>query len=136
MGRARFKPTDEERVLVEKLSGVGLSQKDICSLIRDGIVIDTLEKYFRRELDQGMAKAHAKAADSLFKRAVNGSDALLIFYIKTQLKWSAPKDEADTYKTKGDTPNEIATNLVQDMASGAIPSTLADSAIGVLLKQQ
>ena len=42
-----FKPTDEERALVEQMSSVGIPQESICLVIRDGIDDKTLRRHFR-----------------------------------------------------------------------------------------
>ncbi|MFP6680758.1 MAG: hypothetical protein VCB07_01040, partial [Gammaproteobacteria bacterium] len=39
-----FKPTGEERALVEQMSSVGIPQESICLVIRDGIDDKTLRK--------------------------------------------------------------------------------------------
>jgi hypothetical protein len=95
MARPTFKPTLKEKKLVEKLSGLGVVQLEIITMVRDGISIQTLEKYFRRELDIGMARAHSRIAGAIFNRALKGSDNLLMFYAKTQMKWREPKDESE-----------------------------------------
>ena len=83
---ARFKPTDEQRRLVEQMSGVGVAHAQIAAMVgRRGVTLDTLYKYFRHELDQGKAKAHAKVAGKLFQKCMEGDTASIIFYCKTQI---------------------------------------------------
>ena len=67
-----FKPTDDERRLVEQMCAVGIPQESICLVVRDGIDDKTLRKHFRRELDTAKIKANAKIGGTLFNKAVNG----------------------------------------------------------------
>ena len=79
-----FKPTDEERKLVEQMSAVGIPQSNIAMIIRDGIDDKTLRKHFRKELD---TKANAKIGGTLFNKAVNGDTSAAIFWAKTRMGW-------------------------------------------------
>ena len=83
-----FKPTDDERKLVEQMCAVGIPQESICLVVRDGIDDKTLRKHFRRELDTAKIKANAKIGGSLFNKAVNGDTTAAIFWLKTQMKWT------------------------------------------------
>jgi hypothetical protein len=87
-GRPAFVPTDEERELVQKYAGLGLSQDQISALIRDGIHRTTLMEHFQRELELGKAKAHAKVGGKLFQKAMEGDTASLIWWTKTQMRWA------------------------------------------------
>ena len=82
-----FKPTDDERRLVEQMCAVGIPQESICLVVRDGIDDKTLRKHFRRELDTAKIKANAKIGGTLFNRAVNGDTTAAIFWAKTQMGW-------------------------------------------------
>ena len=86
-------PTPATRELVARSSGLGLPHESIAHLLDGGIDDKTLRKYYRAELDNGKARAHAQVAATLFERAVAGDTALLIFYAKTQLRWSPPATE-------------------------------------------
>ena len=86
-GRRPYSFSAEERQQVERMAGVGVAQKQICALIRDGIDEDTLVKHFSAELQRGRAKAHAKVGARLFQRCMDGDTACLIFYCKTQMGW-------------------------------------------------
>ncbi len=87
-GHPPFVPTDEERLQVESLSGVGLPQDQIAVLIRDGIHLNTLLKYFQKELKAGKAKANSKIGSTLFAKAMNGDTTAAIFWAKTQMRWA------------------------------------------------
>jgi hypothetical protein len=82
-----FKPTDEERKLVEQMSAVGIPQSNIAMIIRDGIDDKTLRKHFRKELDTAATKANAKIGGTLFNKAVNGDTSAAIFWAKTRMGW-------------------------------------------------
>ena len=87
-GPVAMVPTDEEREMVEKLSGFGLQQESIAAMVRDGIHIDTLRDHFKRELELGRAKAHGKIGKTLFDKAMAGDTGSLIWWTKTQMRWA------------------------------------------------
>lgn len=86
MSRNPHKPTEETRKLVESTSGLGLPHEQIATLI--GIDDKTLRKWYREELDLGKAKANAKVAQKLFQKATGGDTTSLIWWTKTQMRWS------------------------------------------------
>lgn len=95
-GRPPFQPTAEQRRNVEVLAGLGLTQDEICLLVVNPttgrpVTRDTLERYFRTELETGAPKAHAKVAESLYKRAVDLSHpqgaTCAIFFAKCRMGW-------------------------------------------------
>ena len=79
-------PTDETKKLVESTSGLGLPQEQIAILV--GIDDKTLRKYYRTELDTGKAKANGQIAKTLFSKAVAGDTTSLIWWTKSQMRWS------------------------------------------------
>ena len=79
-------PTDEQRRLVESTSGLGLPHEQIAILV--GIDDKTLRKYYRTELDTGKAKANGQIAKTLFSKAVSGDTTSLIWWTKSQMRWS------------------------------------------------
>lgn len=88
-GRPPFVPTDADRKLVRKLSGLGLPQHQIRMLVRQkGIGIDTLAEHFRVELDEGKAETGWKIANALFNKALKGDTTAMIWWTKTQMRWS------------------------------------------------
>jgi hypothetical protein len=86
-GRPAFEPTDAERKQVEALSGYGLPIEQIAILIRDGIHIETLTKYFGNELMTGKAKANSGVGRTLFQKAMSGDTTAAIWWSKTQMRW-------------------------------------------------
>ena len=79
-------PTPETRKLVESSSGLGLPHESIAVLV--GIDDKTLRKYYREELDIGKAKAHGQIAKTLYQKAVAGDTTSLIWWTKSQMRWS------------------------------------------------
>ena len=94
-----FKPTDDERKMVEQMCAVGIPQESICKVVRDRIDDKTLRKHFRRELDTAKVRANAQIGGTLFNKAVNGDTSAAIFWAKTQMGW---KETNATQLTDGD----------------------------------
>lgn len=86
-------PTDENRKLVHSLAGLGVPHNDICTII--GVSKMTLYKYYKSELDKGLAQANAKIAGSLFKQAMEGNVAAAIFWTKVRMGWSERQNQGD-----------------------------------------
>jgi len=86
-GQPAFKPTDEERKLVEQMSAVGIPQESICLVVRDGIDDKTLRKHFRYELDTAATKANAKVGGTLFNKAMAGDTTAAIWWSKSRMGW-------------------------------------------------
>src|SRR5215216_4237130 len=88
-GRPSFRPSDEQRRMVEAMTGYGIPQQDIARVI--GIHEESLRKHFRQELDTGVAKANARVAEFLFEQATGqrgeGSVTAAIFWLKTRARW-------------------------------------------------
>ena len=79
-------PTPETRRLVESSSGLGLPHESIAVLV--GIDDKTLRKYYREELDIGKAKANGQIAKTLYQKALAGDTTSLIWWTKSQMRWS------------------------------------------------
>ncbi|MFT8245539.1 hypothetical protein [Roseomonas sp. BN140053] len=83
---AAFQPTEEQRKTVRAMSGYGVPQDDIATLLE--IDPKTLRRHFRRELDRGSIEATAKVGQSLFRMATEGgSVAAAIFWMKARAGW-------------------------------------------------
>jgi hypothetical protein len=87
-GRPAFEPVDAERKQVEALSGYGLPIEQIAVLVRDGIHVDTLRAHFTNELVSGKAKANGQVGKTLFQKAMGGDTTAMIWWSKTQMRWS------------------------------------------------
>lgn len=87
-GRPPFKPTDEQRKMVEMFAACGIPQEEIARVVSPGgIAKHTLQKHFREELDTGVIKANALIAGTLFNKAKAGDTASVIFWLKTRARW-------------------------------------------------
>ena len=92
MARPSLNPTEEDRKLVESMSGFGVPLEQIAALTCGGIDRDTLSKHFKNELIQGKAKANSKIGQTLFQKATNGDTSAAIFWAKTQMGWRETKE--------------------------------------------
>ena len=92
-GRPAFVPTDDDRNLVRKLAGYGLTHDEISAVIINpqtdrGLDDDTLRKHFPDELREGKAETKTKVARIAYQMAVSGeTPAMTMFWLKTQAKW-------------------------------------------------
>ena len=85
------KPTEETRKTVLAMTGYGIPQTDIATVI--GITKPTLEKHYRTELDTGMTIANAKVAESLFNMATKKDNATAaIWWTKCRMGWREQVD--------------------------------------------
>lgn len=127
MGRPAFEPTKEQRDNVRTLSGLGIPQEDICLLVKDKagkpISVDTLAKYFADEIKAGVTEANAKIAGRLFKSAMEGNTACMIFWLKTRARWSETPQKLAITDADGKDKPAAATlaDLYGIMASAAKP---------------
>src|SRR5262249_38727332 len=85
MTRKAFVATDAMRERVLSLARVGTTENDIAKII--DCDPKTLRKYFRDELDRGMAEATAEVAGFLFANAKAGNVAAQIFWMKARARW-------------------------------------------------
>ncbi|MGJ0397425.1 MAG: hypothetical protein ACR65U_14480 [Methylocystis sp.] len=141
MARLPFKPSDEQRKMIEAYAAYGISQEEMCTLV--GVSLKTLHKHFRQELDTGMTKANAKVAESLFRQAVGApaqydSEGKLlraeqapvvsagIFWAKARMGWK----ETDVHEFQGrdggpieieDARSKLADRLARLAAARAAP---------------
>jgi hypothetical protein len=101
-GRPPFVPTDADRKLVRKLAGLGLPHNQIRMLVREkGIGLDTLVEHFRFELEEGKADTGWKIANALFNKAMKGDTTAMIWWTKTQMRWSETQKLEVTGKEGG-----------------------------------
>ena len=104
-GQPAYEPTDEERLLVEQMTAVGIPQESVAMVLRDGIDLKTLRKHFRRELDTAKIKANAKVGGTLFNKIMNGDTTAAIFWAKTQMGWK------ETQVHEGDVTFNVITGV-------------------------
>ena len=113
-GRPRFVPNDSERRQVEAMSGYGVPLPQIAVLVRDGIDLETLHKYFETELIAGKAKANAQIGKTLFSKAQEGDTAAMIWWSKTQMRWAETQKHEITGADGGPIKVADATTMTDD----------------------
>src|SRR4051794_32841858 len=88
MGRPAHTPDPVLRRQVEALAGYGVPEAEIAGMME--IDPKTLRKHYRHELDHGHAKANAKVAENLYRKALgDGREAVTaaIFWLKVRANW-------------------------------------------------
>lgn len=83
------------------MSGYGIKQEVIAVVM--GIVVATLHKYYRKELDEGDGKAQAKIGQALYDKAMGGDRTCLIFLAKVRLGFKEVS-EVQVTDPEGKTP--------------------------------
>jgi hypothetical protein len=82
----KHKPNDDRRKQVKAMSGYGITQEDIATVL--GIDSKTLRLYYAEELAKGAPEANAAVAQSLFQMATKGKNvAAAIWWTKTRMGW-------------------------------------------------
>lgn len=85
MAKKAFEPTDQQRHMVKMLTVAGVGQEDVGKAL--GISADTVQKYFGKELDEGINETNGKVVAALYKSALSGNVSAQIFWCKTRLRW-------------------------------------------------
>ncbi len=85
----KFTPTLEQRKKVEQLHAFGLTTFQIAAVLEVSEV--TIRRHFKKELEQGTAKATALVAQNLFRTATEGRGMTALtaqmFWLKTRARW-------------------------------------------------
>ena len=88
-GRPEFTPTEAQRAQVKAMAAYGVPQDDIAKVI--GCSSPTLRKHFWSELDTAAIEANTRVAQSLFRKAVEGTGkeavTAAIFWLKCRAGW-------------------------------------------------
>lgn len=84
-GSVKNAKTPELAKQVEAMAAYGITHGDIASCL--GISEDSLQRHYRKELDQGSPKAIARVAERLYKKCLDGDTTSMIFWLKTRAKW-------------------------------------------------
>jgi hypothetical protein len=78
-----FEPTDEERTLVERVTGLMVAQDEIArDWIKPPISVRTLRKHFREEITRGRMRTYARLKAQLMRSAENGSVRAIIYLLE------------------------------------------------------
>lgn len=112
-------PDKARRDKVESMSALGIPQEDIARVL--GICVDTLAKYYRDELDNARTKANTQIGGALFRKALSGDTASLIFWMKTRAGWKETNVQEHT--GKDGSPLQAVLNIVKELdgASSGLP---------------
>ena len=106
-------PTPEQRQLVQLHATIGTPQEAIGRII--GVDAKTLRKHYRDELDLALSKANATIGGALFNKAKDGDTAAMIFWMKTQARWSE-RHEVDHSSSDGTMmPDTIIIRAAEDI---------------------
>jgi hypothetical protein len=110
-------PTEATRETVRLHATVGTTQEVIADII--GIDPKTLRKHYREELDQSSAKAIAQVGGHLYRKAIGGDTAAMIFWMKTRAGWRETKDLNHTSEDGSmSPPTRIVVQGVDDASEG------------------
>jgi orotate phosphoribosyltransferase-like protein len=87
------KPTSESRESVTALKSFGNTDAEIATYL--DISVETLTKYYKRELETAVVDANRAVANSLFKKATKGNDvSAQTFWLKTRARWRTVDTES------------------------------------------
>ena len=119
IGNPPFIATQDQRERVQLYSKV-MSQEMIAEAL--DISIDTLRRHFRHELQEGKREAVAAVGGKLLAKALAGHPASMIFYLKTQGKWSSRIEL--TGKDGGPIPTIDLAPFLKDMSDEQLLAAL------------
>lgn len=83
-------PTEKNRHMVEAMAAVGTPGEDMAIML--GISRDTLDRHYIDNIKAGRAKANLQIGRKIHAQAMEGDTALLIWWSKTRMRWSAAKE--------------------------------------------
>jgi hypothetical protein len=117
-GRPKWTPTEEDIKRVEKYAAHGLSREQIACFFdknRDTIFERMKDNpAFSDAIKKGDAMAAGTLLDSYWKRVKSGSDACIIFGLKTRLGWKETQVVESTGKNGGPVQHSINVNEPED----------------------
>jgi hypothetical protein len=126
-----FEPTDEERTLVERLTGLMVAQDEIArDWIKPPISVRTLRKHFREEITRGRMRTYARLKAQLMRSAENGNVRAQVYLMERFFADLHPRAPADlpapppTPFTDGDRPVRIVYAIPDN---GRDPPPMPDS---------
>lgn len=90
MSRQAFSPTQAQRELASILAAAGFRETDIASALH--VDPKTLRKHLRVELDEGHGHVNARVVMTLYRQALSGNTAALIWWTKARMGWSSRKE--------------------------------------------
>jgi hypothetical protein len=95
MGRPAHRTTAERRRFVKKLASLMLKTNEIASIL--GISYKTVERRYKKELDEGMAETHASVMTKLLKQIVSDDRSMSTAHQRVWfLNRFHPREDNDT----------------------------------------
>lgn len=91
-------PTEATRAVVSNLYAVGVKQDAIAKRLH--IDIDTLAKYYRVELDEGLQDMNITAMNVVFAKVKEGSLKAAIAWLKMRAGWCEARPTEDPDRDK------------------------------------
>jgi hypothetical protein len=124
-----FEPTDEERTLVERLTGLVVSQADIArDWIKPPIDVKTLRKHFKVELTRGRMRTYARLQAQLMRAAENGNVRAQVYLMERFFADLHPRAPADLPALPPFTDGERPVRIVYEIPdNGRDPPPMLDS---------
>ncbi len=86
MGRDAREFTDDQRKVIQAMSGFGIPWADIARA--HDCDQKTLVKHCKEELEKGHIITTTKVAETLYNQAMGGNTTALIFWLKCRARWS------------------------------------------------
>lgn len=126
-GSGAFRPTPEQRQLVEHMAAYGIPQDDMCKVVTnaktgESIALNTLRKHFAKELETGAIKANIKVVGAMFKNATEKLNVVSqIYWTKNRMGWKeapGPGDGPPPSVINEQRPLEVARRIAFVMRMG------------------
>lgn len=125
IGNPPFEPTEDHRRIVLTGAAFGTPYPIIADEI--GICEDTLRKYFRRELDEGLPRANARLGGVLYKKAEAGDQKAIDSWFDRRGGSEWKKKSALEHSGPDGSPIEYS-DLSEEELDARIAARLADRA--------
>jgi hypothetical protein len=124
-----FEPTDEERTLVERLTGLMVSQDEIArDWIKPPITRKTLRKHFRVELTRGRMRTYARIKARLMQSAEAGNVRAQVYLMERFFADLHPRAPAELPALPPFTDGERPVRIVYEIPdNGRDPPPMLDS---------
>mgnify|MGYP003135707183 CR=1 FL=1 len=126
--------SEEKSKMVKSLSGLGITQEQICSIL--GIARNTLTKYYNEELTQGKAEANAQVAKNLYRIATGegqGAVTAGIFWLKCQAGW---RDTSTLEVINADEDESRVRRIVNRLTEARLQREESDASTGRVDNEQ
>jgi hypothetical protein len=114
-------PKKATRDAVALHAAIGTPQETIGRIL--GIDGKTLRKHYRDELDLGSSRAIGDIAGQLYKKAMSGDTASMIFWLKTRAGWRETTHHELTSPDGSMTPQRIIIEAAQGNNSSGSDTT-------------